>query len=266
MSRKRITKQGSPGPRVEVANALLSAAKTIDHPAIAPKLAALAEVNQKYVALHARVGSAERSLSEQRGVATEAAQEVNAATQKLSGFLITDGFSYRNPLDAFDCDSPANLRKLGRESLADKTERLSKMVQARDGVSPATVEAARKLGDAAEKLRQSLAALKPLEAQHTSAIFERDALEAPWEAQYRALELATQVAEAEGAQGLHERLFGAVKSRRARRSPGTPTPPHGAPPSSSAPAPVPAHAAETAHAPTQAEAPAVTPQPSSTHP
>jgi hypothetical protein len=193
--------------RVEKGDALLAAATSVSIKPIQKRFDVFEKSHGAYRKADEKMRVASAALMKQQARVAEADVDQDAAAMELAGALAGDGFSRKNPFEAFGADAPAAVCKMGYTAEAEELLRLEKAVLKRKGLSSASIKAAKKMGAAAKRVLAENAPLEKLQKARSQARGARDALELGWETSFAELKRAARVAEDEGAKGLFGALF-----------------------------------------------------------
>jgi hypothetical protein len=226
-----IQSRGAPGPRVEIGNAVLEAARGLDTQVIKARLAAFEKAHKAYAAAHAQGERAQEALRARQSEVGERDVDQDEAVMNLANALVGEGLPRKNPFKPLGFVAPSRLVDLGYAEEAKKVRRLVAAVLKRKGLSKAGAQAARAAEKAALAVDKALAALGPFEQAHKAALARRDGLAQGWETKFAALKRGARWAADEGAPDLFAALFEREESRPRRNQAAPPAslPPNPAP-------------------------------------
>ena len=210
-------KKTSPGTRLQVGAAVLSAARAVDTRLVKARLGRFERVHQQYVNAQRKVDAAESQLRGAQARLAECDAIQDDAVETLARALVADGQARGNPFDTFKAPAPGTLTRLPFAEEAEAVRELVAAIQRSKGASKATIQAAQAAEKAARVVEQALAPVAKLQDSVRDARRTRDAVGQGWESALAALRRGARAAADEGAPDLYATLFPPV-ARAATKS------------------------------------------------
>src|SRR5436309_11518353 len=156
-------KKTSPGTRLQVGAAVLSAARAVDTRLVKARLGRFERVHRNYVNAQRKVDAAESQLRAAQAHLAECDAVQDEAVEALARALVADGQPRGNPFDTFGAPAPGTLTRLPFAEEATAVHQLVAAVQRGKGVSNATIEAAQAAEKAAQVVEENLAPVATLQ-------------------------------------------------------------------------------------------------------
>ncbi len=197
----------SPGQRLQLGTAVLSAAREIDTRFVKDRLQRFTEAHRSYVAAHRRLDGAETALASAKARLEKLDAVQDHALEVLAKAVANDGQPRKNPFTAFGAESPGVIARLQPGEEADAIRRLVATVLRQNGVRKATTTAAERADKAARAVEQVVALVATLEHEIVDTRQKRDAVGKVWDAAFAALRRGARVAADDGAPDLYPTLF-----------------------------------------------------------
>lgn len=220
-----VQSNGRPRSRIAAGNAVLAAAGSLNVEPVKKRLSAFSKAHTTYIAKEEEVERATGALAAQQKRVAEADVDLDEAVMVCAAVLPADGLPRLNPFKPFGAPAPSDLCVMGYGAEVEAVLSLEKAILKRDGLSKPTLDAAKRMGDAARKAKAAQAPLPDLEASRASAVHARNALDLGWETAFASLKRASRAAEDEGAMGLYTALFDRAPARRRKAPPAAPVAP-----------------------------------------
>ena len=214
------TRKGSPGRRLQVGDAVLSAATQADTRVVKDRLARFAEIHRRYAAAQRKVDAAEAALATAEARVTQCEARQEKAVEFLARTVsFVEGRSRRNPFDMFGAPAPGTISRLPPPEAAAAVHELVASVQSSKHVSKETLEAAQAAEKEARAVEEALGPIPKLEdtVRRTRGI--RDAVNPEWDSAMSALRRGARSAVDEGAPNLYATLFRRVVRSANKRKP-----------------------------------------------
>jgi hypothetical protein len=216
----------SPGKRLQLGTAVLSAAREIDTRFVKDRLQRFTEAHRSYVNAQRKLEGAETALSSAKARLDKLDGVQDHALEVLAKAVANDGQPRRSPFTAFGADSPSVISRLQVGEEADAIRRLVATVLRHKGMSKATLAAAETADKAARAVEQAIAQIATLEHDVVDSRQKRDAVGKVWQAAFAALRRGAQAAADDGAPDLYPTLFPRPARAASRtKAPPSPTPP-----------------------------------------
>ncbi len=214
----------SPGKRLQLGTAVLSAAREIDARFVRDRLQRFTEAHRSYVNAQRKLDGAKTALSSAKARLDELDDVQDHAMEMLAKAVAIDGQPRRSPFTAFGAESPSVIARLKPGEEADAIRRLVATVLRQKGVSKVTTAVAEKAAKAARAVEQAIALIATLEHDVADTRQKRDAVGKVWEAAFAALRRGARAAADDGAPDLYPTLFPRA-ARAASRTKAPPSPP-----------------------------------------
>jgi hypothetical protein len=221
----------SPGTRLRMGIAVLTAAKAINTKPVRARLLAFIRAQGDFATAQTKVEKAEAALSAAEASVVECDQQQDEAVEVLARALINEGQSRTKPFAGCGGPTPAAIMHLSMAQEAHAIQTLVAALKRSPGLSKATQHAMTGAERAAQAVEKALEPIVALQAAVNAARQARDALIPTWNNALAALKRGTQAAVDEGEPHLHAALFPPPAHKGHRNGKRTPnTPPSSAPP------------------------------------
>lgn len=148
--------------RLRIGAAALAAAEVVDTKLVAARVSAFAEAHRGYVDAGRRVDEAKARLDAERLKLAQLGAEHDEAVEKLACCLVNDGQPRSNPFEAFDADSPGNIKRMAPAEAARAVRALLAALARSSQISATTREAAERVEQVTQQVEAALAPVKTL--------------------------------------------------------------------------------------------------------
>jgi hypothetical protein len=227
---------GSPGIRIRLGTAVLTAAKSVNVKPVKARLDAFQRAQRAYAGAQDKVEAAEAALHAAHERLAQRDREQDNAVDVLARALIAEGQSRSKPFAGYGGPTPAVLINMPAGEAAQQIHALVTALQRNSGLSKATQQAIAAADKAAHATEKVLAPIEALQATAREARQARDALAQSWDKAVAALKRGARAAIDDGEPYLYAMLFGqgARASRSSKPAPDIAPPPAPTPPVPSA--------------------------------
>lgn len=209
---------------MEVGDAILEAAKSVDLRGVAARFKAFDQSHKSFSKLEAAVRKAEQKLREQQQRSGEADAAQDADVDAIASALVGDGYSRTSPFKVLGFPSPSKVQDLGHAEEAKVILRLAAAVRRRKDVSKDTLAVVARAEKSAKAVQAALKPIAALEKAMKDALRARDAVAQDWEYRFAGLKLAAKLAAADGDSRILDALFtqpggGSPSKKKAKKKP-----------------------------------------------
>ena len=214
------TRKGNSGGRLQVGDAVLSAATQADTRLVKDRLARFAEIHRRYAGAQRKVDAAEAELAATEGRVMQCDARQEKAVEFLARTVsFVEGRSRRNPFDMFGAPAPGVIARLHPPEAAVAVHKLVATIQGSKQMSKETLDAAQAAEKGARAVEDALGPIPKLEdaVRRTRGI--RDSVNPEWDAALSALRRGARAAADEGAPNLYATLFPRVVRSPNKRKP-----------------------------------------------
>ena len=215
----------SPGKRLKTGATILAAMRVVNTKPVQKRLDAFAAAHRAYGDAQAKVDAADAELRAGQAQVVQLDAEQDAALEALALCLANNGQSREKPFAAFNADSPARIKTMPFAEEAQAIHALVASLRIDTSLSQATLDAAQRAEQAAQKVEAALVPLDALRNTLSAAREVRDNLASAWDTSLAVLRRGALAEGDNGAPGLYTSLFG----RRSRAKKAKPVPVQAAP-------------------------------------
>jgi hypothetical protein len=193
--------------RLRAAAAVLAGAEVAETTLVAGRLQSVTAAHREYrEALRKVDEAAVRLEAERRGLAELDAVH-DAAVEQLAISLVNEGLPRTNPFAAFDAEAPSVIKRLAPADAARAVRTLLTALSRRETLSPATLEAGRRVEQSTQRIEAALPGLHARQDELQAARHMSEVVGPRFDSALAALRRAARAAADDGAVDLYTALF-----------------------------------------------------------
>lgn len=205
--------------RLRIGTRVLNAAQVVDTKLVSARLSAFSEAQGKLADAQRKVEQTEEWFEAAKVRLSQVDADCDEAVEVLACELIRDREPRGNPFANLVAESPSAIKVMPPADEVRAVRELVTAVEHRKGLSRATIEAAKRAADAAEKLEAAAGPVEALRAQLDAARQMREVIAREWKQALGGLRRGARAAADEGAPNLYAALFETDASSPKRTKP-----------------------------------------------